>query len=132
MATYEEIVSQGEEITLQTGKRYLLPRPWLGYWRKADAFVRACADYQKQDNPPVDEFIDLFVEFLVGWLNTPRNAELGLPDVTKEQIETEFDLTDLPEIMRVLVMYREQIGGILPPSTAPSKPKAKRTKKKPA
>jgi len=100
-------------FTTQSGNNYEFTRPWLSFWRQFIAF-KAQADMMQDLNDVTPEFIDSFVDFIYTWLNPPALvARRG--EIAKEQIENDFDVSDMPELMMLITSIYNGVQASIPP-----------------
>ena len=124
MATVEQMAALSTPFTTSNGAEYLLPPLNLVTRRKAGEFVDLAAQLQESDlseREQQEKLFDGLVDMLLAWLGRIK------PDLTREQIEEDFDINDTPGLMAVINGMRREIEAAIPPaSSAPRKRTRKR------
>lgn len=117
MATVEQMAALSTPFTTSNGAEYLLPPLNLITRRKAGEFVELAAELQESglsDREQQEKLFDGLADLLLAWLGRIK------PDLTREQIEEDFDINDTPELMAIINGMRKEIEAAIPPvSSAP-------------
>ncbi len=125
MATIEQMAALSTPFVTSQGVEYRLPPLNLLTRRKAAEYVALAREVQKSDAPSdeqADRLFDGLVDLLIFWLG--RCTE-GL---TRERIEEDWDIADVPRLMRIINGMEEEIASAVPPASSAPK-KATRSRK---
>ncbi len=115
MADLEQMAALSTPFTTSNGVEYKLPPLNLLTRRKALAYVELAKDIQESDAPQSEQVERLFeglADLLQTWLCRVR------PDLTREQIEEDFDLADVPELMAIINGMERQVQSAVPPASS--------------
>lgn len=117
MATLEQMLSTAYDYTTKAGAQYKLPRLTIHTRKKALEFVVTVHDIESQ-NLPVEKsgssILDSLVDLLELWLGRVY------PDITRDQIEDDWDFADIPGLMNIIRNNEKEIENVVPPvSSAP-------------
>ena len=115
MANIDQMTEDMKTITAIDGKVYKFRRPWIRFWKLFNEFVdmaKTVEPMAMQTGKVSEEFLDKYTDFLFAWLSRSH------PDITKEEIEENFDLSHIPELMLICTEYYAQVYAISPPDPA--------------
>ena len=119
MANLEQMAALSTPFTTSNGAEYRLPPLNLVTRRKAVAYVAKAQAIQESGLSEMDQVEKLFddlVDLLMLWLGRL------MPDISKEQIEEDFGLTDVAELMAIINGMEREVQSLVPPaSSAPRK-----------
>lgn len=115
MADLEQMAALSTPFTTSNGVEYRLPPLNLLTRRKALAYVELAKDIQESDAPQGEQVERLFeglAELLMAWLGRLK------PDLTREQIEEDFDLADVPQLMLIINGMEREVQSAVPPASS--------------
>ncbi len=113
MATLEQMIENAIEITTRAGVKYKLPRLTMRSRRKALSFMNRISEIEASELEMVEsmnQILDVMVDFLLFWIGTID------PTITQERIEDDWDVMDIPELMRIVQGMEQEIEAASPPS----------------
>lgn len=123
MSTIEQMNNRSKSFTTLSGAEYQLSRPWIGFWKKFNKFQEVAAKLEElavNGGQVPDEFLDAYTEFILMW--TLRLQ----PDVTKEDIENDFDIADIEPLMVIVNAYYTEVQTVSPPDSGAAATKGSR------
>lgn len=112
--TLDQIIASAIPFTTSVGADYKLPRlslrtrkPVLTFMAKVQALEAEGEDLEQVSVliPLMDDLVTMLQE----WLSKIY------PDLTREQIEDEWDISDIPKLMQIIGGTEKEIQDILPP-----------------
>lgn len=119
MPNQDQMLSTAQPFVTVAGVSYKMPRLTIRTRRMAVAFVAEAETLQTReiaDHEALNELMDALVTFLQGWLAKTY------PEITREQIEEDWDTSDIPGLMGLILDFNGQIEAVSPPvSSVPRK-----------
>jgi len=125
MATIEQMAALSTPFTTSNGAVYQLPPLNLVTRRKTIAFVELAKNIQAAgggEAEQLEQLFDVLTELLLAWLGRVK------PDLTREQIEEDFDVDDTKPLMRIINGMEQEIESAIPPASSASKKRTTKVK----
>lgn len=125
MATVEQMAALSTPFPTSNGAEYLLPPLNLVTRRKALDYIELAAETQAaglSDREQADKLFDGLCNLLMAWLGRIQ------PGLTREQIEEDFDITDVPGLMAIIHGMKAEIEASIPPASSAPRTKTRKGK----
>ena len=126
MATIEQMAALSTPFTTSNGAVYNLPPLNIVTRRKALAYIELAGtirDGQGSESEQVDQLFDGMADLLQAWI------ERIYPNLTREQIEEDFDTNDMPKLMAIINGMEGQIQAAIPPASSAPRQRTTRARK---
>ena len=136
MTELESLIPKPETVTTVSGKTYELPRPSIYIRKKTLEFIRTAKSLRDRvqggdvdEDGAIDlsiELCDKLVDLLEIWL------QRDYPDITRDQIERDFDVQDVPAVMAAINVFEQELLNVVPPAGSPNRETRRSARKKPS